>query len=106
MLNNGEAININRRGTMKGPLIYYEIQDMYGTDLSSTKLASELRQSILEEIDLGFNVEIDFNGVRSVSNGWVKNAFRTIIKNKGAEFFNKHILLSNADKLFKKQVLT
>jgi hypothetical protein len=90
---------------MKGPLIYYEIQDLYGTDLSSTKLASELRTLILEDIDLGFNVEVDFAGVRSASNGWFKNAFGTIIKNKGAEFFKKHILLSNADKLFKKQVL-
>ena len=94
------------KSKMKGPLIYYEIKDLYGTDLSSTKLASELRTLVLEDIDLGFNVEIDFAGVRSVSNRWFKNAFGIIIKNKGAEFFKKHILLSNADKLFKTQVLT
>ena len=40
---------------MKGPLIYYEIKDTYGTDLSSTKLAYELRQSVLDDLDLGFN---------------------------------------------------
>lgn len=90
---------------MKGPLIYYEIQDLYGTDLSSTKLASELRTLILEDIDLGFNVEIDFKGVRTVSKGWIKNAFGNIITSKSKDFFHKHILLSNTDKLFKKQVL-
>ena len=83
---------------MKGPLIYYEIQHMYGTDLSSTKLAAELRKSILEEIDLGFNVEIDFKGVRSLSNGWTRNAFGVIVKTKGEDFFKSHILLINMNK--------
>jgi hypothetical protein len=63
---------------MKGPLIYYYIKGMYGTDLSSTKLATELRKSILEEIDLGFNVEVDFKDVRSLSTGWTRNAFGVI----------------------------
>ena len=76
---------------MKGPLIYYDIKDMYGTDLSSTKLAAELRQSILDEIDLGFNVEVDFKDVRSLSGGWVRNAFGLIVKNKGEDFFKNHI---------------
>lgn len=105
MLNNGEAFNINRRGTMKGPLIYYEIQDMYGTDLSSTKLASELRQSILEDIDLGFNVEIDFKGVRIVTNGWARNALGLIVRDKGDEFFKDHIVISNLDKSVRKNIL-
>ncbi|NBW58856.1 DUF4325 domain-containing protein [bacterium] len=90
---------------MKGPLIYYEIKDMYGTDLSSTKLAAELRKSILEEIDLGFNVEIDFKGVRSLSNGWTRNAFGVIVKTKGEDFFKNHILLSNMSKGVRTSVL-
>ena len=90
---------------MKGPLIYYDIKEMYGTDLSSTKLASELRQSILEEIDLGFNVEIDFNDVRSLSNGWTRNAFGVIVKEKGEDFFKNHILLSNMSKGVRKSIL-
>ena len=90
---------------MKGPLIYYDIKDMYGSDLSSTKLASELRQSILDEIDLGFNVEIDFKGVRSLSNGWTRNAFGVIVKEKGETFFKNHILLSNMSKGVRKSIL-
>ena len=90
---------------MKGPLIYYEIKDMYGTDLSSTKLAAELRKSILEEIDLGFNVEIDFKGVRSLSGGWTRNAFGVIVKTKGEGFFKSHILLSNMSKSVRTSVL-
>lgn len=90
---------------MKGPLIYYEIKEMYGTDLSSTKLSSELRQSILDEIDLGFNVEVDFAGVRSLTNGWTRNAFGVIVKTKGEQFFKDHILLSNMSKGVRKTVL-
>jgi len=90
---------------MKGPLIYYEIKDMYGSDLSSTKLASELRKSILDEIDLGFNVEVDFKDVRSLSNGWTRNAFGVIVKEKGEKFFKNHILLSNMSKGVRKSVL-
>lgn len=83
---------------MKGPLIYYEIKDMYGTDLSSTKLSNELRKSILEEIKLGFNVELDFKDVRSITNGWARNLIGLIVKEHGEEFVKNHILLSNMSK--------
>lgn len=90
---------------MKGPLIYYEIKDMYGTDLSSTKLASELRQSVLEEISLGFNVELDFKDVRSVTNGWARNLIGPIAKDKGADFVKNHILINNMSKSVRKTML-
>ena len=90
---------------MKGPLIYYEIKDMYGTDLSSTKLATELRQSILEEIDLGFNIEIDFKNVRSITNGWARNLIGKIAKEQGIDFVKKHILLSNMNKNVRQNLL-
>lgn len=90
---------------MKGPLIYYEIKEMYGTNLNSTKLASELRQSILEEINLGFNVEIDFAGVLSLSSGWIQNVFGQIINEYGEDFFKNHILVSNLNKKLKKGAL-
>jgi hypothetical protein len=90
---------------MKGPLIYYEIKDMYGTDLSSTKMATELCKSILEDIDLGFNVEVDFKGVRSITNGWVRNSLGVIVKIKGEDFLKKHILLSNISKGVRKSIL-
>jgi len=83
---------------MKGPLIYYHIQEMYGTDLSSTKLASELRKDILEQIDLGFNVEIDFEKVRSITNGWARNLMGVILKEKGENFIKNHILITNMNK--------
>jgi cell division GTPase FtsZ len=83
---------------MKGPLIYYDLKDWYGTDLSSTKLATELRNSILEEIDLGFNVEIDFKDVRSITRGWGRNFIGKIAKDKGSDFVKNHIMLSNMNK--------
>jgi hypothetical protein len=90
---------------MKGPLIYYHIQEMYGTDLSSTKKATELRQDILEQIDLGFNVEIDFEKVRSISNGWARNFLGVIAKTKGESFIKDHILIINMSKGVRKSML-
>jgi cell division GTPase FtsZ len=90
---------------MKGPLIYYEIKHMYGSDLSSTKLAAELRQSILDEIDLGFNVEVDFKDVRSITNGWSRNLIGVIAKERGSDFVKNHILLINMNKSIKKTLL-
>lgn len=83
---------------MKGPLIYYEIKEMYGSDLSSTKLATELKQSVLEEIQLGFNVEVDFQDVRSITRGWGRNFIGKIAKDKGSDFVKNHIMLSNMNK--------
>jgi hypothetical protein len=90
---------------MKGPLIYYEIKDMYGTDLSSTKLSNELRKSILEEIGLGFNVELDFKDVRSVTNSWARNLIGLIVKQEGEDFVKNHILLNNMSKRVRKTLL-
>ena len=90
---------------MKGPLIYYEIKDMYGTDLSSTKKAFELHKSILEDIALGFNVEIDFKGVRSITNGWARNLIGVIVKEKGEKFVKDHILLTNMTKSIRTTLL-
>jgi hypothetical protein len=90
---------------MKGPLIYYEIKHMYGTDLSSTKLATELKQSVLDDIDLGFNVEIDFKDVRSITNGWGRNLIGKISKEKGTDFVKQHITLSNMNKNVRKNLL-
>lgn len=83
---------------MKGPLIYYEIKHMYGTDLSSTQLATELRVNVLEEIALGFDVELDFKDVRSMTNGWARNLIGVIAKQQGSDFVKDHILLSNMNK--------
>lgn len=90
---------------MKGPLIYYEIKHMYGTDLSSTKLSTELKQSILDDIDLGFNVEIDFKDVRSITNGWGRNVIGKIAKDKGTDFVKQHIVLSNMNKNVQRNLL-
>lgn len=90
---------------MKGPVIYYPIQEMYGSDLSSTKVATELRQDILEQIDLGFNVEIDFDRVRRVSNGWARNLIGAIAKEQGEDFVKNHISILNMNKSVKKTLL-
>ena len=90
---------------MTGPLIYYPIREMYGTDLSSTKLAYELHKDVLEQIDLGFNVELDFKDVRSITNGWARNLIGLIAKEKGEDFVKNHILVNNMSKRVRKTML-
>lgn len=90
---------------MKGPVIYYPIREMYGSDLSSTKLSTELRKDILEQIEFGFNVEIDFDKVRSISNGWARNLIGFIAKEQGEDFVKNHIGILNMNKSVKRTLL-
>lgn len=90
---------------MKGPLIYYSIKEWFGTDLSSTKLASSLRKNIEEDVELNFNVELDFKGVRSVTNGWARNLIGKLIKDNGEDYFKNHIALSNMNKNVRTNIL-
>lgn len=90
---------------MKGPVIYYPIQEMYGTDLSSTKKANELRENMLEEINVGLNIEVDMKDVRSITNGWANKSFGIIIKDNGEDFFKNHIRIINMNKNVKKTLV-
>lgn len=90
---------------MKGPVIYYPVQEMYGSDLSSTKVATELRKDVLEQIELGFNVEIDFDKVRSISNGWARNLIGVIAKEQGEDFVRNHISILNMSKGVRRTLL-
>jgi len=78
---------------------------MYGTDLSSTKLAYKLHKDVLEQIDLGFNVELDFKDVRSITNGWARNLIGLIAKEKGEDFVKNHILVNNMSKSVRQTML-
>jgi hypothetical protein len=89
---------------MKSSLIYYPIEETYGKNLSDPKLAIELRQNILEEIDLGFDIEIDFKDVIIATNEWCNDIFGFIVKNKGKNFLNKHISIINANKNIDKSI--
>jgi hypothetical protein len=90
---------------MKSSLIYYPIEETYGKNLSDPRLAIELRQNILEEIDLGFDIEIDFKDVDIATNEWCGDIFGFIVKNKGKDFLNKHISIINANKNIHKCIL-
>lgn len=90
---------------MKGPIIYYDIGEMYGSDLSSTELAFELHNDILDQISLGFNVELDFQNVRSITNGWSRNAVGLIAREKGETFVKNHILLNNMSENVRESML-
>lgn len=90
---------------MKGPLIYYSIKEWFGSDLSNTKLASSLRKNIEEDVELNFNVELDFKGVRSVTNGWARNLIGKLIKDNGEDYFKNHVLLSNMNKNVRVNIL-
>lgn len=68
---------------------------VYGTDLSGIQLSSEFRRTIVQFIDNGYNVEVNFEGVRTVTNGWTRNVFGILIHEKGDNYFMKHIKLSN-----------
>ena len=59
----------------------------------------------MEEISFGFNVELDFKDVRSVTNGWARNLIGLIVKEHGEDFIKNHILISNMSKRVRKTLL-
>jgi hypothetical protein len=50
-------------------------------------------------------VELDFKDVRSITNGWARNAIGMIAKDKGDDFVKNHILISNMSKSVRKTML-
>lgn len=89
---------------MKGPVIYYPIAEMFGTDIGGVKSAKEFRESILEDIDAGLKVELDFQDVRTVGSAWIRNCLGKIVTDKGNEFFIDNIRVINHEKI-RKQLL-
>lgn len=83
----------------------YKIKDLYGTDLSSTKLGLDLCKSMIEHIDLGYSIEVDFEDVRTVTNGWSRNAFGIIVKNNGEKYFKDNIKLINISENVQQSIL-
>lgn len=80
---------------MNGPVVYYPLVEMYGAKLDSITKAKELCEYILDEIDAGLNVELDFKEIEAASKTWVDNSLKHIVKNKGADFFQNHIRIIN-----------
>jgi hypothetical protein len=90
---------------MKGPFVYYPIKEMYGSDLSSTKIAKELGQHIMDEMDLDLSIHIDFQDVRSISNGWARNSLGLIVKRFGESYFKERVMITNMSKSVRTSIL-
>jgi hypothetical protein len=80
---------------MKGPVIYYPLEEMQGKTLKSVKQSKELYESMMEEIDTELHIELDFKNVDSVSKSWIENSLGRILKEHGEEFFVANIRLIN-----------
>lgn len=84
---------------MKGPVIYYPIQEMYGSNLSNKASSCELKDSIIEDFKCEMNVEIDFKDVNTATNVWLKKALEPIIKDNS---LRSHISFINMTKSIEK----
>lgn len=68
----------------------------YGTDLSSRFRAGNLREQILQRTEnLETDVEIDFSGVRIVSESFADELFAILVLEKGEAWFRQRIHVVN-----------
>src|SRR5687768_15072679 len=67
----------------------------FGTDLSSRTRAARLRASIVQHARDGEVVEIDFSGVRTISDSFADELFAVLVVEQGDKWFRKHVRLVN-----------
>lgn len=69
-----------------------------GTDVSSRSRASELRRKITSLVsDTQSQVELNFRGVRTVSNSFADELFGVLARDNGNAWFRAWIVITNLD---------
>ena len=69
------------------------LASLYGTDLSSHRVATLLRQSILKMLSVSSRFTIDFVGVRTVSDSFADELFGVLVADHGGEWLHDHVSL-------------
>ena len=78
----------------------------YGTDLSSRYRAVQLRESIVDASSRASGIcEIDFAGVRTLSDSFADELFGVLVSELGEAWFREHVLVSNLPALIRTTIL-
>ncbi len=68
----------------------------HGTDLSSRYRAARLRGEIFDVAsEAGVRCEIDFAGVRTLSDSFADELFGVLVSERGEPWFKEHVLVTN-----------
>jgi hypothetical protein len=83
------------------------IVSAYGSDISSRARAAQLRQMIVSSIENDHfeSVDLDFSGVRTISESFADELFAVLVDEKGEDWFRLHVKVTNLDPLPRNTVL-
>lgn len=81
------------------------IVEIYGSDISSRARAALLRREIINSTAEGRKVELDFEGVRTISESFADEAFGVLVQDKGEEWFRSHVKVTNLEPLPRATIL-
>ncbi len=70
----------------------------YGTDLSSRVRAAHLRHEIIR-LHHAERIELNFLGVRTISDSFADELFGILVKEMGEEWFQQHVQVANLAEL-------
>lgn len=73
----------------------FNLSTRLGTDLSSRRLGAELRDEARRAIAAGRTVVFDFDGVRTVSDGFADELLAILVAEHGHDWFRQHVRLRN-----------
>ena len=74
----------------------FQIAHDYGTDLSSRHRAAQLRNTIVEASShSGATCEVDFAGVRTLSDSFADEVFAVLVAEHGEDWFREHVAVVN-----------
>lgn len=78
-----------------------------GSDLSSRSRAAGLRARLLTDIAAGCDVvQVDFNGVRTISCSFADELFAVTVAINGEEWFRQHFVLKNLSGTIRRTILS
>lgn len=84
----------------------FRLAHEFGTDLSSRQRAAQLREAIVGAASrTEAKCEIDFAGVRTLSDSFADELFGILVSEQGEEWFRDHVLLLNLPPLLRTTIL-
>ena len=83
----------------------FNVANQYGIDISSRSAAAELRGLVVSAVEQHQFVQLDFDGVRTISGSVADELFGLLALTYGCEWFRKWISVTGLDELPRKAAI-
>jgi hypothetical protein len=81
------------------------IAEIIGTDVSSRTKAAQLRDDVVRAANDRQPVQLNFSGVRTISESFADELFGVLVADRGDEWFREHVKVKNVGAFPRKTIL-